>query len=89
MKQYAVELDGVVLLIFVMYNVLSAGGYSAKKIWRTLFQTLRVCQNLQSPPAREDEDFAVVWQKGRDGEFYNNNEMRPFHFVHVSAEIEL
>ena len=34
MKQYAVELDGIVLLIFVMYNVLSAGGYLAKKIGR-------------------------------------------------------
>ena len=42
MKQYAVELDGIVLLIFVMYNVLSAGGYLAKKIGSTLFHTLRV-----------------------------------------------
>ena len=41
MKQYAVELDGIVLLIFVMYNVLPGGGYSAKKIERALFQTLR------------------------------------------------
>ena len=70
MKQYAVELDGIVLFTFVMYNVLSAGGYFAKKIWRSSFQTLRVCQNLQSLPAREDEDFAVVWQKGRIGEFF-------------------
>ena len=37
MKQYAVELDGIVLLIFVMYNVLSAGGYLAKKIGREIF----------------------------------------------------
>ena len=42
MKQYAVELDGIVMLILRVYNVLSAGGYLAKKIESTLFHTLRV-----------------------------------------------
>ena len=42
MKHSAVDLDGGVMLIFDMYNVLSAGGYLAKKIGRASFQTLRV-----------------------------------------------
>ena len=42
MKHSAVDLDGRVMLIFDMYNVLSAGGYLAKKIGSTLFHTLRV-----------------------------------------------
>ena len=38
---YPIRLDGGVMLIFSMYNVLSAGGYLAKKIGSTLFHTLR------------------------------------------------
>ena len=40
--EYSVDLDGGVMLIFDMYNVLSAGGYLAKKIGRASFHTLRV-----------------------------------------------
>ena len=39
---YPTRLDGGVMLIFSMYNVLSAGGYLAKKIGREVFYTLRV-----------------------------------------------
>ena len=42
MKHSAVDLDGGVMLIFDMYNVLSAGGYLAKKIGREIVYTLRV-----------------------------------------------
>ena len=64
MKQYAVELDGIVLLIFVMYNVLSAGGYLAKKIGRASFHTLRVWKVYNG-------NSALVLEKGRIGEFFD------------------
>ena len=41
-RECIVRIDGIAMLIFDMYNVLSAGGYLAKKIGSTLFHTLRV-----------------------------------------------
>ena len=64
MKHSAVDLDGGVMLIFDMYNVLSAGGYLAKKIERPLFQTFRVLKVYNG-------NFALVLEKGRNGEFFD------------------